>query len=193
MKWKWHRKCLFSFINAKYFPAETERNYDNLVCTFCTSICRLFNDAISKSDSIASNDSMIVNNEFEMISTEAVMAWFNVWSDIWLEILRKITKSSFRIVGIPAEIRIWRFPRVAIWTNLFGDCLVTFDSGLCEQERCVLQWKQLSRLGSLYLHIYLSSRFVILKVQRSDTCSCINSSYQILKQSIPEGYDFSLV
>jgi hypothetical protein len=41
---------------------------------------RLFNDAVSSSDCITSNDKMIVNNELGRIRKEAAVAYFGVLS-----------------------------------------------------------------------------------------------------------------
>jgi hypothetical protein len=40
--------------------------------------CSLFNDAVSNSDYISSNDIIIVNNERGMLFTEAFVAWCTV-------------------------------------------------------------------------------------------------------------------
>jgi hypothetical protein len=70
-------------------------------------ICGLFNDAINNSDYIASNDRRFNESWIRKDVEGSCLSWPSLrhYPNIWLEGLRKTTKSSPRIADVRAKIR----------------------------------------------------------------------------------------
>jgi hypothetical protein len=73
--------------------------------------CVVYLTTLPMTDYLASNDSILVNNELEIM-------WKRSWStlsfcpEICLEGIKKQSKTYVKVISVPAEIRIRPFPNI---------------------------------------------------------------------------------